>query len=91
MPAVPAHRVLLAHLAMGHDGSAGRSPCRASVVSRQQADAIATIGLGALISTRLLPNLLGSTHSRVYDYALLETWVRALEHLLATVPPNVGV
>ena len=56
-----------------------------SVVSTQQADAIATIGLGALISARLLPNLLGTAQSRVDDNAIVETWVSALEHLLTTV------
>ncbi|MGH3840868.1 MAG: TetR/AcrR family transcriptional regulator [Pseudonocardiaceae bacterium] len=60
-----------------------------SVVSTQQADAIATIGLGALISARLLPNLLGTLPSKVDDNTLVETWVRALEHLLSTTQPNV--
>ncbi|MGH3767788.1 MAG: TetR/AcrR family transcriptional regulator [Pseudonocardiaceae bacterium] len=60
-----------------------------SVVSTQQADAIATIGLGALISARLLPNLLGTARSKVDDNTLVETWVRALEHLLSTTQPNV--
>jgi AcrR family transcriptional regulator len=60
-----------------------------SVVSAQQADAIATIGLGALISARLLPTLLGTAHSRVDDNALVETWVDALGHLLTTAKPNV--
>ncbi|MGH4009690.1 MAG: TetR/AcrR family transcriptional regulator [Pseudonocardiaceae bacterium] len=62
-----------------------------SVVSAQQADAIATIGLGALISARLLPNLLGTAHSKVDDNAMVETWVSALEHLLTTAKPNVSV
>ena len=55
-----------------------------SVISAPQADAIATVGLGALISARLLPNLLGATHSRVDDNAIVDTWVSALEHLLTT-------
>jgi AcrR family transcriptional regulator len=61
-----------------------------SVVSAQQADAIATIGLGALISTRLLPNLLGTAHGQVDDNAIVETWVSALEHLLTTAKPNLN-
>lgn len=61
-----------------------------SVVSTAQADAIATIGLGALISARLLPNLLGTAPSRVDDNAIVETWVRALEHLLTTAKPDVS-
>ncbi len=61
-----------------------------SVVSTQQADVIATIGLGALISVRLLPNLLGTAPSRVDDHAIVETWVNALEHLLTTAKPNVS-
>ena len=60
-----------------------------SVVSTQQADAIATIGLGALISARLLPNLLDTAHSRVDDNAIVENWVSALEHLLTRAKPNV--
>ena len=60
-----------------------------SVVSVRQADAIATIGLGALVSARLLPNLLGTAPSTVDDNALVDTWVNALEHLLTTVKPNV--
>lgn len=60
-----------------------------SAVSGQQADAIATIGLGALISARLLPNLLGTTHGRVDDNTIVETWVSALEHLLTTAKPNL--
>ena len=60
-----------------------------SVVSSQQADAIATVGLGALIAARLLPNLLGTAHTRVDDNAIVDTWVGALEHLLTTVRPNV--
>ncbi|MGH3870944.1 MAG: TetR/AcrR family transcriptional regulator [Pseudonocardiaceae bacterium] len=59
------------------------------VVSAHQAEAIATIGLGALISTRLLPNLLGTAHSRIDDNAIVEIWVSALEHLLTTAQPNV--
>ncbi|HKR49794.1 MAG TPA: TetR/AcrR family transcriptional regulator [Pseudonocardiaceae bacterium] len=55
-----------------------------SVISTQRAEAIATIGLGALISTRLLPNLLGITHKTVDDNTIVETWVSALEHLLTT-------
>ena len=55
-----------------------------SVVSAPQADAIATIGLGALISVRLLPNLLGAAHRRADDHAIVETWVSALEYLLTT-------
>jgi AcrR family transcriptional regulator len=61
-----------------------------AVISTQQADAIATIGLGALISTRLLPNLLGTTHNTVDDNTIVETWVNALEHLLTTAQPNVS-
>ena len=61
-----------------------------SVVSARQADAIATIGLGALISARLLPNLLGTTYSRVDDNAIVETWVSALEHLLTTAKPDLS-
>jgi AcrR family transcriptional regulator len=61
-----------------------------SVVSAQQADAVATIGLGALISARLLPHLLGTAHRRVDDNAIVETWVSALEHLLTTAQPNVS-
>ncbi|HJT04032.1 MAG TPA: helix-turn-helix domain-containing protein [Pseudonocardiaceae bacterium] len=61
-----------------------------SVVSTAQADAIATIGLGALISARLLPNLLGTAPSRVDDNAIVETWVRALEHLLTTAKRDVS-
>jgi AcrR family transcriptional regulator len=61
-----------------------------SVVSAQQAEAIATIGLGALISVRLLPNLLGTAHCRVDDNAIVETWVSTLEHLLTTAKPNVS-
>jgi AcrR family transcriptional regulator len=60
-----------------------------AVVSSEQADAIATVGLGALIAARLLPNLLGTAHGRVDDSAIVETWVGALEHLLTTVRPNV--
>ena len=60
-----------------------------SVVSAPQADAIATVGLGALVSARLLPNLLGTAPSAVDDNAIVETWVSALEHLLTTVKPNV--
>src|SRR5262249_9331775 len=55
-----------------------------SKVSARQADAIATIGLGALISTRLLPNLLGTGHSGADDNVIVETWVNALEYLLTT-------
>jgi len=61
-----------------------------SVVSRQQADAIAAIGLGALISARLLPNLLGSTHRTVDDNAIVEAWVSALEHLLVSARAAPG-
>ncbi|MBV8995618.1 MAG: TetR/AcrR family transcriptional regulator [Pseudonocardiales bacterium] len=61
-----------------------------SVVSAAQADAIATIGLGALIAARLLPNLLGTAPSKVDDNAIVETWVSALEHLLTTAQPNVS-
>ena len=61
-----------------------------SVVSAQQADAIATIGLGALISARLLPNLLGTAHCGVDDNTIVETWVNALEHLLTTAKPDVS-
>ena len=61
-----------------------------SLVSAAQADAIATIGLGALISARLLPNLLGTAPSRVDDNAIVATWVSALEHLLTTAKPNVS-
>jgi AcrR family transcriptional regulator len=61
-----------------------------SVVSAQQADAIATIGLGALISARLLPNLLSTAPSKVDDNAIVETWVRALEHLLTTAKPSLS-
>jgi AcrR family transcriptional regulator len=61
-----------------------------SVVAAQQADAIATIGLGALISARLLPNLLGSVQGRVDDSDIVETWVSALEHLLTTAKPNLN-
>jgi AcrR family transcriptional regulator len=61
-----------------------------SLVSAAQADAIATIGLGALISARLLPNLLGTAPSRVDDNAIVESWVSALEHLLTTAKPNVS-
>ena len=60
-----------------------------SVVSTQQADAIATIGLGALISARLLPNLLGTAYSKIDDNAIVETWVSALEHLLTTAKSNM--
>jgi AcrR family transcriptional regulator len=61
-----------------------------SVVSAHQADAIATIGLGALISARLLPNLLGTAHPGADDNALVETWVKALEHLLTTAQPDAS-
>ncbi|MDQ2790752.1 MAG: TetR family transcriptional regulator [Pseudonocardiales bacterium] len=61
-----------------------------SGVSTQQADAIATIGLGALISARLLPNLLGTAHGKVDDHSIVETWVSALEHLLTTAKTNVS-
>lgn len=61
-----------------------------SAISPQQADAIATIGLGALISARLLPNLLGTAQSKVDDTAIVQTWVSALEHLLTTAKPDVG-
>ncbi|MGH3686334.1 MAG: TetR/AcrR family transcriptional regulator [Pseudonocardiaceae bacterium] len=61
-----------------------------SVVSARQADTIATIGLGALISARLLPNLLGTAPSKVDDNAIVETWVSALEHLLTTAKPNAS-
>ena len=59
-----------------------------SAVCAQQADVIATIGLGALISARLLPNVLGTAHSTVDDSIMVETWVSALEHLLTTAKPN---
>lgn len=59
-----------------------------SVVSAQQADAIATVGLGALISARLLPNLLGTAPGRVDDTAIVETWVSALEHVITTAKPR---
>lgn len=61
-----------------------------SVVSPQQADAIATIGLGALIAARLLPNLLGTAQGKVDDHSIVETWVSALEHLLTTAKTNVS-
>jgi AcrR family transcriptional regulator len=61
-----------------------------AAISIQRADAIATIGLGALISARLLPNLLGTVHSRVDDNTLVETWVSTLEHLLTTAQPNIS-
>lgn len=61
-----------------------------SVVSAPQAEAIATIGLGALISARLLPHLLGTTYSRIDDNAIVKTWVNALEHLLTTAKPNAS-
>jgi len=61
-----------------------------SLVSAPQADAIATIGLGALIAARLLPNLLGTAPSKVDDNAIVEIWVSALEHLLTTAKPNVS-
>jgi hypothetical protein len=61
-----------------------------SLVSAPQADAIATIGLGALIAARLLPNVLGTAPSKVDDNAIVEIWVSALEHLLTTAKPNVS-
>ena len=61
-----------------------------SLVSTPQADAIATIGLGALIAARLLPNLLGTAPSKVDDNAIVETWVSALEHLLTSAKPDVS-
>lgn len=59
-----------------------------SVVSAQQADAIATVGLGALISARLLPNLLGTAPGRIDDTAIVETWVSALEHVITSAKPR---
>ncbi len=53
-----------------------------SAVSAEQAQAIATVGLGALISARLLPNLLGTEHRRADDNVIVDVWVGALEHLL---------
>lgn len=60
------------------------------MVSAHQADTIAMIGLGALISARLLPNLLGTAHRTIDDNTIVDTWVSALEHLLTTVKPTLA-
>jgi AcrR family transcriptional regulator len=55
-------------------------------VSRAQANAIATIGLGSLLSSRLTTTVLGVAAFPVSDDALIETWVRAITALLADPP-----
>lgn len=52
----------------------------------EQANAIATLGLGALLSSRLTTSVLGVTAFPVPDEALVATWVQAMMALLADPP-----
>jgi hypothetical protein len=56
-------------------------------LSEEQAGAIASIGLGALLSSRLTGTVLGVTTFAVDDDALVTTWVHAIAGLLADPPP----
>lgn len=54
-------------------------------VPPEQADAIAAVGLGALLSSRLLRVLLGTDPISVPDEVLVDTWV---DMLLSQLPPE---
>jgi len=51
-------------------------------IDADEASAIAMLGLGSLLSSRLLPDLLG-TPAPVHDETLVETWVRVMTAALA--------
>jgi hypothetical protein len=53
--------------------------------AREKASAIAAVGLGALLSSRLLRVLLGTDPIGVPDDALVDTWV---DMLLSQLPPE---
>lgn len=57
-----------------------------SELSAEQANAIATLGLGTLLSTRLTSTVLGVTGFAVDDDVLVTTWVHAIAGLLADPP-----
>ena len=54
-------------------------------VPPERADAIAAVGLGARLSSRLLRVLLGTDPISVPDDALVDTWV---DMLLSQLPPE---
>jgi AcrR family transcriptional regulator len=55
-------------------------------LTTEQANAIATMGLGALLASRLTGTVLGVTGFAVDDDALITTWVQAIAGLLADPP-----
>jgi AcrR family transcriptional regulator len=57
-----------------------------SELTAEQANAIATLGLGALLSSRLTSTVLGVTGFAVDDDVLVTTWVHAIAGLLADPP-----
>ena len=52
-------------------------------VSPSQADAICAVGLGALLSSRLLPTVFGISSPPVEDETLVATWVTMMIRLLS--------
>lgn len=55
-------------------------------VTPGRARAIASIGLGSLISSRLLRDVLGASAEEGEDEALVTEWVAAMEHLITRQP-----
>lgn len=56
-------------------------------LTAEQANSIAALGLGALLSSRLTGTVLGVTGFTVDDDSLVATWVHAIAGLLADPPP----
>lgn len=56
-------------------------------LTAEQANSIAALGLGALLSSRLTGTVLGVTGFTVDDESLVATWVHAIAGLLADPPP----